>query len=167
MLERMLKEGQSNWRLGIGSAAIAGGLAGYDTGQQMYSTSHGTVGNYARGGLGGAASGAMAGAMIGSVVPGRRYRDRRGGRRPRRLRGWHPRRRLGVARGARQMREARKAIELSMSELHAVVARDAVAQGISQIDADREQRRKAIEDAYSGGGSGSDTVRMRNRLSPR
>jgi hypothetical protein len=163
MLVRMQREGQSNPRLEYAMAAISGGLAGFDTGQSLYSSSHGALGNYARGAIGGAASGAMAGAMIGtSILPV-----------------------IGTAAGAvtgavaglvggilgigsashqaaKAMAEAQAAIRLSLDALRARADNDPLAAGIAQINAEREQLRKAIEDAYSGGGSGSEQVRRRN-----
>lgn len=147
--------------LSYGSIAIAGGMAGYDTGQSVYSTSHSGGGNTARGALGGAASGAAMGAMLGSVVPG-----------------------IGTAVGAivggaagfiggvlgmgaaakqsaQQMAEAMKQVKLSMDSLRATVNHDTVGQGIASIEADRQQRIQAVEDAWSGGDANSDRVRWR------
>jgi hypothetical protein len=158
LMARMEQEqrtgGMAYKALGIGASAIGGGVAGYQIGQEMYSTSHGGAGNYARGAIGGAAAGAMIGSQI---LPG-----------------------IGTAVGAiagfvggiigvsnaakeaaRQMREMQTAVTLSMAELRAVVAKDPLALAIAQVEADREARRKAIEDAYQGGGAGSEQVKKR------
>lgn len=154
MLARMAQDGQTNKRMEMGAAAISGGLAGFQTGQQLYSTSHGAAGNYARGAIGGAASGAAAGFMVAGPVGAAvgAMAGFVGGI-------------IGVGAAAKAaakaMAEAQKQVAFAMADLRATVGRDSVAQGIAQIEADREQRRKAIEEAYSGGGSGSEQVRKR------
>lgn len=67
-----------------------------------------------------------------------------------------------AAEAEKQFRELQKAVTLSMDTLRAAVNHDILGAGISQVNADREQRRKAIEEAYQGGGADSDTVRKRN-----
>jgi hypothetical protein len=142
--------------LKYGSVAIGAGMAGYQTGQSLYSTSHSTSGNYARGALSGAAQGAAMGAMIagpaGAAVGA--------------LAGF-----VGGIMGvgsaakeaARQMAEAVKAVSISMDALRANVRGDTLAEGIAGIEADREQRRKMIEDAWSGGDANSDRVQWRTK----
>lgn len=150
--------------LGYAAIAFGGFESGQAVGGALYSTSHGAFGNYARGALGGAASGALAGAAIGSVVPG-----------------------IGTAAGAviggvtgliggilgigsaskeakKQIDEMRRAVADDMASLRASVEKDSVASARAQVEADRERRKKAIEEAYSGGGANSDTVRKRNEL---
>lgn len=150
--------------MGYGGIVAGGALTGYNVASSLYSTSHGPAGNYARGAIGGGLAGAAAGAAIGSVVPG-----------------------IGTAVGAivggaagviggllgigsaskeaaRQMAEAQKQVADNMAALRAEVRGDDVAAGIAQVEADREQRRRAIEEAYQGGGANSDTVRRRNEL---
>lgn len=158
MLQSKLPESLA--RALAGARAVAGpALAGYGiglgAGEAAYSTSHGTVGNYARGALGGAAAGALAGSAFGPVGAA-----------------------VGAVTGfiggivgvghaakdaAKQTEELRKALSLTMDDLRATVGKDAVAASIAQVNAQREQIRKQIEDAYSGGGANSDTVRERNK----
>jgi hypothetical protein len=152
---------------GLGVAAIiaGAGLTGYGVGGALYSTSHGEFGNYARGAVGGAAAGALTGAAIGTtVLPG-----------------------LGTAAGAaigavtgfvagilgvgsaskeakRHLAELQKDLESSMAGLRATVAHNDLAGQIAQVEADREQRRRAIEEAYQGGGRNSENVRRRTEL---
>jgi hypothetical protein len=52
---------------------------------------------------------------------------------------------------------------LSMDSLRATVKGDTLAQGVAAIEADRVARTKAIEDAWSGGGAGSDRVIWRTQ----
>lgn len=150
--------------MGYGGIVAGGALTGYNVASSLYSTSHGAVGNYARGAIGGGLAGAAAGAAIGSVVPG-----------------------IGTAVGAvvggaagviggllgigsaskeaaRAMAEAQKTVADNMAALRAEVKGDDMAAQIAQVEADREQRRRAIEEAYQGGGANSDTVRRRNEL---
>jgi hypothetical protein len=161
-----VQSGGSGLQTGLGYGAIAAGgaLTGYGVGSALYSTSHGAAGNYARGALGGAAAGALTGAAIGSVIPG-----------------------IGTAVGAvvggltglvggilgvgsaakeakRHLAELQKDLETSMASLRAQVAHNDLAGSIAQADADREQRRRAIEEAYQGGGANSENVRRRNEL---
>lgn len=134
--------------------AIAGFGFGYGAGQSMSSTSHGAFGNYARGGLVGAAGGAVIGAELGGPIgavvgavagfvggiigAGKAMRD-----------------------AAKAADEMRTAVKLSTAALRAQVNHDDLGAALAQVAADREKRRKEIEDAYSGGGASSDTVRMR------
>jgi hypothetical protein len=150
--------------LGYAAIAFGGFQTGESVGAGLYSTSHGTFGNYARGALGGAAAGALTGAAIGSVVGP-----------------------IGTAAGAviggvtglvggilgigsaskeakKQIDEMRKAVASDMASLRASVAKDSLESAKAAAEEDRERRRKAIEDAYSGGGANSDTVRQRNAL---
>lgn len=142
--------------LGIGASAISGGLAGFSIGQQMYSPSHGGSGNTARGALGGA----VAGAAIGGEIAGP-YGAAAGAI-------------VGLIAGiigvgsaakaaAKQMTEAVAAVKLSMDALRATVHGDALGAAIASVEADRVQRAKAIEDAWSGGGAGSDRVIWRTQ----
>lgn len=141
--------------MAMAGAGLAGLGIGFGVGQAVHSTSHDAAGNYARGALGGAAGGAAAGFMIagpaGAAVGA--VAGFVGGI-------------IGVGKAAReaakQMAEAQKALALSMAALRAEVNGDAVGAGIAQVNADREQRRKLIEDAFPGGGSGSEQVRKRN-----
>lgn len=138
-------------------AAFAGLGAGYGAGQALYSSSHGTFGNYARGAIGGAASGAAAGFMIagpvGAAIGG--VAGLVGGI-------------LGIGsasrEAARHMRELQKTLSDDMASLRAQVARDSLAAGIADIEKDREARRRQIEDAYAGGKADSENVRIRTRL---
>jgi hypothetical protein len=135
--------------------AIAGFGAGYGVGESVYSTSHGTLGNYARGALGGAAAGALAGSAFGPVGAAvGAVAGFVGGI-------------LGVSNAskeaAKQTAELRKQLELNMDALRATVNHDDLGQAIAQANAQRETLRKQIEDAYSGGGRNSDTVKERNR----
>jgi hypothetical protein len=150
----------------LGYGAIAGGglLTGYGIGSSLYSTSHGDFGNYARGALGGAGAGALAGAAIGSVIPG-----------------------IGTAAGAviggvtgliggilgigsaskeakRHLAELQKDLATSMDSLRAQVSHNDLGSQLAQVEADREQRRRAIEEAYQGGGANSENVRSRTAL---
>lgn len=142
--------------LGIGASAISGGMAGFSIGQQTYSSSHGGFGNTARGALGGAAAGALIGSQI---LPGL-------GTAAGALAGFAGGI-LGVASAARaaakQMTEAVAAVKLSMDALRATVHGDALGAAIASVEADRVQRAKAIEDAWSGGGAGSDRVIWRTQ----
>lgn len=146
------------------AVAIGSYQAGQATGSALYSSSHGTFGNYARGAIGGAISGAATGAAIGTaILPG-----------------------IGTAAGAvigsvagfiggilgvgsaskeaaKQTAELRKALAVTMDSLRAEVGKDALAANIAQVNANRETLRKQIEDAYAGGGANSDTVKERNR----
>ncbi|MDB4913106.1 MAG: hypothetical protein JWM95_750 [Gemmatimonadetes bacterium] len=153
----------SKWGAGAG-IALGAGAVGYGVGSQLYSNQRSDSANTALGAFGGAASGAAMGAALGSVVPG-----------------------IGTAVGAivggaagfiggvlgmanaskeaaRQMVEARKGIVLSMQGLRAAVAGNDLDAAIAHVTDDREERRKAIEAAYAGGGAGSETVRQRNVL---
>lgn len=135
--------------------ALAGYGIGYGTGQAVYSTSHSTFGNEVRGALGGAAAGALAGSAFGPVGTAvGAVTGFIGGI-------------LGVGHAAKdaakQTEELRKALSLTMDDLRATVGKDALASSIAQVNAQREQIRKQIEDAYSGGGANSDTVKERNR----
>lgn len=150
--------------LGYGAIALGGLSTGYGLGGAFYSQSHGALGNYARGAAGGAAAGALTGAAIGSVIPG-----------------------IGTAVGAvagavtgfiggilgvgsaskeaaRQTRDLRQALADTMMGLRADVSHDSLAQSLAQTHAQYDQVRKQIEEAYSGGGANSDTVRERNKL---
>jgi hypothetical protein len=151
------KSGPSGGSVAMGraGAGIAGLGVGYGIGNTLYSSSRGAAGNYAVGALGGAAAGAATGfAMAGPVgaaigaVTG--------------LIGGI----LGIGsaakEAAKQMALMQKAVELSMAALRASVAGDSVAQGTASINAEREAQRKAIEDAYQGGGADSEQVRKRN-----
>jgi hypothetical protein len=75
---------------------------------------------------------------------------------------------LGVASASKeakkQIAELQKALGDDMAALRARVTGDALAEGKAEIAADRERRRKAIEEAYQGGGRNSETVRKRNEL---
>lgn len=141
--------------MAMAGAGLAGLGVGYGVGQSLYSTSHGTAGNYARGAIGGAASGAAAGFMIagpaGAAVGA--VAGLVGGI-------------LGIGSAskaaAKAMAEAQENVRLSTEALRASVRGDTLGAAIAQVNADREQRRRAIEDAYQGGGSGSDQVRRRN-----
>jgi hypothetical protein len=136
--------------------AIASGYAGYQTGQAMSSQKHGTMGNLVRGGLGGAASGAMAGFAIGGPI------------------GAIAGAGIGFVAGlfgaskamkeaAKQARELRAALSITMAGLRAEVGKDALAASIAQVEAQREQIRRQIEEAYQGGDRNSATVKERNR----
>jgi hypothetical protein len=152
----------SRFSTAAGYAGIAlGGLGvGYGIGGAAHSATMAGLG----GALGGAGSGAMIGAAFGSALGphGAAIGAALGG-----LTGL-----VGGLLGfgsaakeaARQMKEAQTVLALSMASLKADVAHDTLGAGSASIDADRESRRKAIEDAYSGGGSGSDQVRKRNAL---
>jgi hypothetical protein len=140
-----------------GVPAVAGYGIGYGVGQSVYSQSHGAAGNYARGALGGAIGGAVIGneilpGGIGAVVGG--ITGLVGGI-------------LGIGsaskEAAKQTREMRQALALTMDGLRAEVGKNALAASIAQVNAQRETIRKQIEDAYSGGGKNSDTVKERNR----
>lgn len=137
-------------------AGLAGLGAGYGAGQALFSTSHGNFGNTTRGALGGAASGAAAGFMVGGPV-GAAIGAVAG------LAGGI----LGIGsasrEAAKQMAEAVKQVTLSMAALKASVNHDQVAAGIADIEADRAQRAKAIEEAWSGGDANSDRVRWRTQ----
>lgn len=163
-LKTLSKEGTSTYTaLGAAQIAIAGGAAGYETGQSLYSSSHSGGGNTVRGALGGAASAAAMGAMLGSIVPG-----------------------IGTAIGAiiggatgfiggvlgmgsaakaaaKAITEATKQVALSMDALRASVHGETLAQGIAQIEAARAAGNKAIEEAWSGGDANSDRVRWRTQ----
>lgn len=145
------------------AVAYGGYQAGQATAQLLYSQSHGAAGNYARGALGGAVSGAVTGAAIGSIIPG--IGTVAGGA-------------IGAVTGfiggivgigkaskeaAKQTAELRKELSVTMDGLRAEVGKDALAANLAQVEAQREQIRKQIEDAYSGGGRNSDTVRERNK----
>jgi hypothetical protein len=162
-LKTLGQEGGSKYKaLGAIGIAIAGGTAGYQTAQSLYSTSHGAAGNYARGALGGAASGALTGAMMGAALGpiGAAAGAAIGG-----IAGF-----VGGLIGtgkaakeaAKQMADAQQALALSMASLRATVRGETLDQGLALIAADREARRKQIEDAFPGGGSGSEQVRKRN-----
>lgn len=149
---------------GYGALAVGAGSAGYNLGGAFASTSHGAAGNYARGAIGGAAAGALAGATVGSVVPviGTAIGAVVGGA-------------IGLVAGlfgakkgmdtlSAAAREMRSALESTMEALRAEVSKDSLAASIAQVHAQSAQIRKQIEDAYSGGGANSDTVRERNKL---
>jgi hypothetical protein len=146
----MEKEGKNNGflygALGVGSSAITGGLAGYQIGRQ--------TGSYAAGALGGAASGAMAGFQIAGPV-GAAAGALAG------LAGGIFGAGRAAAEAAKQMHELQTAVTLSMASLRAEVDHNTLGGGIAQINADREARRKAIEDAYSGGSASSEQVAKR------
>jgi hypothetical protein len=129
--------------LGIGSAAIGGGLAGFQLGQAAYSDSHGAVGNYARGALGGAAAGALAGSAFGPI--GTAVGALAG------LAGGI----MGVASAAKEarkrMEDMQRALAIGMEGLKAAVSGDQLGVAIAQINAEREQKRREYEDAYAGG----------------
>lgn len=160
-LKTLGKEGGSAYKaLGAIGIAIAGGAAGYQTGQQLYSTSHGAAGNYARGALGGAASGALAGAMMGSAIGpiGAAAGAAIGG-----ITGF-----VGGLFGvgsaakaaAKQMAAAQETLRLSMQGLKATVSGDALDVAIAQIEAEREKYRRDYEDAYAGGKNERERYRL-------
>jgi hypothetical protein len=51
-----------------------------------------------------------------------------------------------------------------MASLRAQVAHNDLGSQLAQVEADREQRRRAIEEAYQGGGANSENVRSRTAL---
>lgn len=137
-----------------GAGALSGALVGYGVGQSLYSGNRGGTSNAITGGLGGAAAGAMAGAAFGPV-------GATAGALAGLVTGI-----IGVGQAAKEARNAmlemQKQVKLSMDALRAQVTGNAVAAAKAQIEADRLARKKAIEDAYSGGGAGSEQVRKRN-----
>jgi hypothetical protein len=152
--------------LGLGSSAIAGGLAGFQVGQSMYSDSHGTTGNYVRGALGGAASGALAGAAIaGPIGPIGAAVGALAG-----FTGGI----LGVSSAAKEarkrMEDMQRALAIGMEGLKAAVSGDQLGIAIAQINAEREQKRREYEDAYAGGRNEVERYRLideMNRLEDR
>jgi hypothetical protein len=158
LMARMEAEGKDSGfgynALKLGASAIGGGMAGFSLGQQFYSSSHSGGGNTVRGAVGGTLAGALAGTAIapgiGTAVGA--MAGFVGGI-------------LGVGSAAkdaaRQMADAVKQVTLSTAALRADVAHDTVAAGIAAIEADRAARIKAVEDAWSGGGAGSDRVLWR------
>lgn len=132
---------------------VSAATGGYQIGQQLYSGSHSSGQNTALGALGGAASGAAAGAAFGpwgaaaGAVVGLTAGIIGAGH--------------AAAEAAKQMREMQTAVGLSMAELRATVDHNTLGAGIAQINADREARRKAIEDAYAGGDANSTQVAKR------
>jgi hypothetical protein len=159
MLARMQQEGQSNLRLEAGLAAISGGMAGYNTGQSLYSTSHGTASNYARGALGGAASGAMAGAALGSVVPllGTAVGAAIGGLAG--LAGGM----LGAGSAAKEaekeMRDLRRALADSIATITAQLKGDTLGAALEQSHQQFEALRRQADAAYAGGKNEGDRAR--------
>jgi hypothetical protein len=159
LMDRMEAAGKDSGALygalKLGGAALSGGMAGFSVGQQVYSSSHGGFGNTARGALGGAAAGALAGSAFGPVgtavgaVTG--------------LIGGI----IGIGsaskEAAKAMAEAVKNVTLSMDSLRATVKNDTLGQAIAAVEADRAARAKQIEDAWSGGGAGSDRVLWRTQ----
>jgi hypothetical protein len=136
--------------LKYGAAAIGGGLAGYGAGQAIGAAG----GNAAQGALGGAASGAMAGAAFGpwgALVGG--IAGAAAG-----LFGFGS----AAKEAAKQMAEAQRAVRLSISGAEADTRGDALGSGTARIKSEIEAMRKAVEDAFSGGGANSDQVRKRN-----
>jgi hypothetical protein len=137
-------------------ARVAGLGAGYGVGGALYSSSRGAAGNNIRGALGGAASGAAAGAMIAGPIGAAvgAVAGLVGG-----IVG------MGAASkaAAKAMAEAMKQVALSMDSLRASVTGDNLALSIADVEADREQRRKMIEDAWSGGDANSDRVQWRTK----
>jgi hypothetical protein len=149
----------SDPKLGVWGGRIGSGVmglaAGYTTGSALYSPKHGMAGNYVRGALGGAAAGAMAGASVGGV-PGAIIGGVAGF-----IGGI-----IGVGKAAKeaakQMAEAQKELKLSMEGLRSSVKGDQTGASIAQINREREEMRKAIENAYQGGGRHSQQVANRN-----
>jgi hypothetical protein len=149
---------------GMAGIGLAGLGVGYGVGSSLYSSSHGDLGNYARGALGGGLSGAASGAAVGAMVGpiGAATGALIGGA-------------AGVIGGllgmggaskeaAKQMAAAQAAVKLSMDALRASVRGDAVAEQTAAINADRAARKQAIEDAWAGGSANSGRVAERNRL---
>jgi hypothetical protein len=152
----------SRFSTAAGYAGIAlGGLGvGYGIGGAAHSATMAGLG----GALGGAGSGAMIGAAFGSALGphGAAIGAALGG-----LTGL-----VGGLLGfgsaakeaARQMKEAQTVLALSMASLRADVNHDVLGGGIARVNEERETRRKAIEDAFPGGGSGSEQVAKRNAM---
>jgi hypothetical protein len=156
--------GQTNYLGGLGSqiagqaagGGLAGGFIGYGVGASLYSQSHGGFGNAARGALGGAASGAAAGFMVGGPI-GAAVGGLAG------FVGGMP----GVGSAAKEAAKADgrggESGQLSMDSLRATVKGDTLGQAIAGCRSRPPQRRKQIEDAWSGGGANSDRVQWRTK----
>jgi hypothetical protein len=163
LIDRMAKEGKSSFGLSMAAAGIGGGMAGFGFGQSLFSTSHGGFGNTARGALGGAGAGALAGGLAGSAIPviGTALGALVGG-----LAGFAGGI-LGVGSASREaakaMAEAVKQVTLSMTALRATVHGETLEGAIAAVEADRAQRAKTIEEAWSGGDANSDRVRWRTQ----
>lgn len=134
--------------LGLGSAAIGGGLAGYQIGQSSGSGVVGALGGAASGALAGSAFGApgiavgaVAGFIGGIIGAGNAAKE-----------------------AAKQMHELQASLALNIESIKASLSGDVLGQAIAKVKADFDALRKQTEDAYSGGGAGSEQVRNRNTV---
>jgi tape measure domain-containing protein len=160
MMVKMKKDGEASGfgygALKTGSAALAGGFAGYGVGQSAYSDAHGGAGNAARGALGGAAAGALAGSAFGPVgsavgaVAGFTMGIIGAGK--------------AAKEAAARMGDLQKALAASIAGIRAELAGDSLGAALASEKAKFDALRKQTEDAYAGGGSGSAQVAKRNAV---
>jgi hypothetical protein len=152
MLADMEKAGKGNEigakLLGLGSAAIGGGLAGYQIGHSTGSAVTGALGGAASGALAGSAFGpvgtavgAVAGFVGGIIGAGQAAKE-----------------------AAKHMAELQASLALNIASIKASLSGDVLGQAIAKVKADFDALRKQTEDAYSGGGAGSEQVRNRNTI---
>lgn len=153
LIARMQREGKTGGlfkMLNIGAAGIGGALAGYGVGGAIGAAG----GSRGVGVLGGAAAGASAGSafgVVGAFVGG--LTGAVGG-----LLGFNK----AASEAAKAMRDMQKSVRLSLDAALADATGDQRGAAVARIKAESDAFRKQIEDAFAGGGSGSEQVRLRN-----
>jgi hypothetical protein len=140
---------------GAGGSAWGGyataGLASFGVGAGLGASSKSMGAGAASGALGGALTGFALGGPVGAAIGG--LAGLAGG-----ILGFGAASRAA----AKQLAEAQTQLALTMAALRAEVGHDSLGASIASENAKREQLRKQIEDAFPGGGSGSEQVAKRN-----